>query len=179
MTGVRPSELLPLLWSDIDFDSDRISICRMQEPDGTVCALTKTPASTRHIPMAGLLRAMLLDWRWRCPQGVDGEPRVFPCLGTSGARNHKCRGRPLLYANFLSTYWRPPLVSLGLPAVTPHSARHAFISMLQAQGIEVGLVAKLVGHANISVTLNHYTQAVRGGEIAIAALEQALRPPPA
>ena len=27
---------------------------------------------------------------------------------------------------------------LGLPAVTPHSARHSFISVLQAQGVEVG-----------------------------------------
>jgi integrase len=38
---------------------------------------------------------------------------------------------------------------------------------LQAQGIEVGLVAKL------AVTLGHYTQAVRGGEAAVAALERA------
>ena len=65
--------------------------------------------------------------------------------------------------------------SLGLPYVTPHSARHAFISTLQAQGIEVGLVAKLAGHANATVTLAHYTQAVRGGEVAVEALERALR----
>jgi integrase len=36
----------------------------------------------------------------------------------------------------------------------------------------VGLVAKLAGHANANVTLGHYTQAVRGGEAAAAALEQ-------
>ena len=44
---------------------------------------------------------------------------------------------------------------------------------MQAQGIEVGLVAKLAGHANAVVTLGHYTQAVRGGEDAVAALEAA------
>jgi hypothetical protein len=33
---------------------------------------------------------------------------------------------------------------LGLPAVTPHSARHWFISTLQAHGTEVGLVAKQI-----------------------------------
>jgi integrase len=65
------------------------------------------------------------------------------------------------------------LKRLGLPPVTPHSARHSFISTLQAQGIEVGLVAKLAGHANANVTLGHYTQAVRGGESAVAALERA------
>ena len=63
--------------------------------------------------------------------------------------------------------------TLGLPYVTPHSARHSFISTMQAQGIEVGLVAKLAGHASAVVTLGHYTQAVRGGESAIVALEMA------
>ena len=69
--------------------------------------------------------------------------------------------------------------SLGLPYVTPHSARHTFISTLQAQGIEVGLVAKLAGHANANVTLGHYTQLVRGGEVAVAALEGAYFAAPA
>ena len=59
--------------------------------------------------------------------------------------------------------------------MTPHSYRHSFISTLQAQGVEVGLVAKLAGHASAVVTLGHYTQAVRGGEAAVAALEEAYR----
>jgi integrase len=57
--------------------------------------------------------------------------------------------------------------------LTPHSARHSFISTLQAQGIEVGLVAKIAGHANANVTLGHYTHAVRGADSAAEALERA------
>ena len=79
----------------------------------------------------------------------------------------------MCYTTFLHGYWRPAFFALNLPYVTPHSARHAFISTLQAKGIEVGLVAKLAGHANAVVTLRHYTQAVRGGEVAIQALEEA------
>ena len=79
------------------------------------------------------------------------------------------------YTNFIQTYWRPALKALELPIVTPHSARHAFISTLQAEGVEVGLVAKLAGHADVAVTLSHYTQAVRGGQAAVQALEQAYR----
>ena len=82
-------------------------------------------------------------------------------------------GGPLLYQNFRKRYWTPVFKKLALPYVTPHSARHSFISTLQAQGIEVGLVAKLAGHANAVVTLAHYTQAVRGGEAAVEALEKA------
>jgi len=44
------------------------------------------------------------------------------------------------------------------------------------QGIEVGLVAKLAGHANAAVTLSHYTHALRGGEAAVEALEKAWTP---
>jgi hypothetical protein len=46
--------------------------------------------------------------------------------------------------------------------VTPHSARLSFISTLQAQGVEVGLVAKLAEHKSAVVTLSHYTRAIRG-----------------
>jgi integrase len=78
-----------------------------------------------------------------------------------------------LYSNFRSRIWAPVLKRAGVPYVTPHAARHTFISSMQAAGIEVGLVAKLAGHANAVVTLGHYTQAVRGGEAAVAALESA------
>jgi integrase len=120
---------------------------------------------------------MLLEWRLVCPRNDDNEldlvfpspgmvqPWPLPRLGGGGV---------IWYNNFRRRIWRTAIQRLGLPYVTPHSARHLFISTLQAQGIEVGLVAKMVGHANAAVTLSHYTQAVRGGEEAIRALDRAL-----
>jgi len=170
LTGVRPSEQLALLWTDIDLGERIIHIRRSQEPDGTTLELTKTSAGQRDIPIAPVLHHMLVKWRAFCPQTVDGTPRVFPCLGRG--RTRRTSGRPLSYQNFIHTYWRPALAALGLPIVTPHSARHAFISSLQANGIEVGLVAELVGHADPTVTLGYYTQAVRAGTGAIERLER-------
>jgi integrase len=66
LAGTRPSEQLGLLWSEVDFDT--IHICRIQERDGSLIDMTKTEAGTRAIPMGSLLRAMLLDWRLRCPR---------------------------------------------------------------------------------------------------------------
>lgn len=173
LTGVRPSEQLALQWQDVDLAADVVRIRRMQERDGSITDLTKTAAGTRQIPISPRLKAMLAAWRLNCP-ARPGEPeRVFPALGASDAAQHKKRGGPLSYTNFRNNYWRPALVGLGLPYVTPHSARHAFISTLQSKGIEVGLVAMLAGHANAAVTLSHYTQAVRGGEAAVQALEEA------
>ncbi len=169
LTGVRPSEQLALTWQDVDLDLNVCRIRRMQEQDGSITDFTKTASSTREVPISPLLRLMLLRWKLTCPS----DRRVFPSLGSSRFPQHKKRGKPLSYANFRTTYWRPALKALGLPYVTPHSARHAFISTLQAKGIELGLVAKLAGHANATVTLTHYTQAVRGGEAAVRALEEA------
>jgi integrase len=183
LTGVRPSEQLALLWEDVDIGAGVIRICRMQERGGSITNFTKTAAGARDIPMSPLLRSLLVRWREVCPARAGEPARVFPALGSPQARRHAKRGGPLSYANFRMGYWRPAFAVLGLPYVTPHSARHAFISTLQAKGIEVGLVAKLAGHANATVTLSHYTQAVRGGEAAIQALAEAygdrgIRPEP-
>lgn len=172
LTGVRPSEQLGLLWRDVDLTKGVISIRRMQEVDGTLCNLTKTEASTRYIPISPLLRQLLERWRRLTPTGALADSRVFVQQGGGRSARHSSGG-PLTYWNFRGTYWRPALKRLGLPAVGPHSARHMFISTLQAKGAEVGLVAKLAGHANPNITLGYYTQAVRDGSEPIANLEQA------
>jgi len=175
LAGTRPSEQLGLLWDEIDFERAVIRICRIQERDGSLSEMTKTEAGTREIPMGPTLRALLLDWRVRCPRRNGELHRVFPGPGRlqPWPKPRLGGGGPLLYQNYRRRYWQPIFARLGLPYVTPHSARHLFISTLQAQGIEVGLVAKLAGHASAVVTLGHYTQAVRGGEVAVAALERA------
>jgi integrase len=174
LTGVRPSEQLALSWDDVDFGAGIIRIERMQEQDGSITEFTKTAAGTREVPMSSLLRSMLLKWREVCPRSDGALPRVFPRLGhLPAAPGQPLSGGTLSYANFRKSYWQPAFAALGLPYVTPHSARHTFISTLQAQGVEIGLVAKLAGHANATVTLNHYTQAVRGASPAIEALQRA------
>jgi integrase len=175
LAGTRPSEQLALHWDSVDFDTNTIRIQRMQEKDGTISNVTKTDAGLRDIPMSGILREMLLAWRVRCPRLEGRLERVFPAPGLPRPwpMPRVGGGGPLIYNNFRARYWTPALKRLGMPYVTPHSARHVFISTLQAQGIEVGLVAKLAGHKNATVTLSHYTQAMRGGEAAVAALDRA------
>jgi integrase len=175
LAGTRPSEQLGLLWDDVDFEANLIRVRRIQMRDGSLSEFTKTAASVRSIPMSALLREMLLAWRVRCPRKDVKLERVFPAPGVARAwpLPRLGGGGPLVYGNFRKRYWVPTLKRLGLPAVTPHSARHSFISVLQAQGVEVGLVARLAGHKNAVVTLSHYTHAMRGGEDAVKALDRA------
>lgn len=175
LTGVRVSEQLGLLWKDIDLDRNIISICRVQERDGTSTETTKTEAGEREIPISSTLRTMLLEWRIRCPRLNGDLYRVFPGPGVQRQwpLPRIGGGGPVLYSNFLKRYWKPAFKASGIRYVTHHSARHSFVSTLQAQGVEVGLVAKLAGHSNPAVTLGHYTQAVRGGAEALAMLDRA------
>lgn len=176
LTGTRVSEQFAIAWKQIDFERNIISICRTVEKDGSIVDITKTKAGVRDIPISATLRMMLLEWRLVCPRNGDNElDLVFPAPGKIMAWSVKRLGGGgiLWYQNFRKRIWRPAFERLGLPYVTPHSARHLFISVMQAQGTEVGLVAKIVGHANASITLSHYTQAVRGGDEAIKALDRA------
>ena len=174
LAGTRPSEQLALLWEDVDFAKGTIRICRMQERNGSITALTKTEAGTREVPMGPVLKAMLLEWRLVCPR-LNGElHRVFPGPGRIEKDGKRVGvGHALQYQNFRSRVWAKAFKKLELPYISPHGARHLWVSVMQAQGIEVGLVAKLAGHASPSVTLSHYTQAVRNGDAAVKALEDA------
>jgi integrase len=177
LAGTRPSEQLGLLWSEVDFDKNIIRIVRTQSDRGELVETTKTEAGTREIPMGPSLHRLLLEWKLRCPRLAGDLYRVFPGLGRAQAwpKPRAGAGGALEYHNFLARIWRPFFKRTGIPYVTPHSARHSYISVLQMQGIEVGLVAKMAGHSNPNVTLGHYTQAVRGGTEAAEALERAYR----
>ena len=175
LAGTRPSEQLGLMWDDVDFEANVIRIRRIQLRYGSLSEFTKTEAGRRDVPMSPMLREMLLAWRVRCARKDGQLERVFPAPGSPRAwpLPREGGGGPLVYGSFRKRYWGPMLKRLGLPPVTPHCARHSFISVLQAQGVEVGLVAKLAGHKSAVVTLSHYTHAMRGGDDAVKALDKA------
>ena len=167
LTGMRIGEMLGLQWQDIGWERNEIHIRRVQESDGKTFEATKTDAGMRTIPMGATLRAMLLDWRELV--------RVFPTRGKRQPwpKPRTGGGGPLLYSNYRTAVWRPFLAKLGLPEVTPHSARHSYISTLQAAGIEVATVAKLAGHANPVTMLGVYSHSITGNDAAAEALEKA------
>jgi integrase len=193
LTGLRIGEMLGLQWPDIDFDRNEIDVRRVQENNGTTFDAPKTAAGFRTIPMGPTLRDMFLKWRDRCPR-LDGKFnsravesgeftegkgadlfRVFPSRGKRQPwpKPRQAGGGPLLYSNYRVQVWKPFIRRLELPEVTPHSARHSYISTLQAAGIEVATVAKLAGHANPVTTVGIYSHAIRGSAAAAEALERA------
>lgn len=166
-TGTRPNEQLGLLWEDVDLQTGIVRIHRSQQQDGSLKPFTKTDAGMREIPLNRLLLDMLREWRERCPR-LHGElHRVFPAQQHEtfvGRRPKETSDGGLSLNNYRNRVWYPMLKRLGLPQIPPYAARHMVISFLQAQGVEVGMVAKIAGHANPQVTLSYYTHAVRSHE---------------
>ena len=156
--------MLGLLWEDVDLVNGRVQICRTQDDKGKLKDCPKTEAGVRQIPLNSLLLQMLKEWKERCPR-FDGKlGRVFPAQASAdgkggGGRVHS-DGRFLLN-NFRNRVWYPMFDQLKLPRVSIYAARHMAISFLQAQGVEIGLVAKIAGHSSPQITLQYYTHAVR------------------
>ncbi len=164
LTGVRPSEMLGMLWENLDLDKRRIYIHGTQDINGRLKEFTKTDAGMREVPMNTLLRDMLLEWRERYPR-FEGKPdRVFPAQAHEsgwGAKPMPNSDHGLTVNNFRNRVWYPLLKRLGLPQISLYAVRHMAISYLQAQGVEIGLVAKIAGHSSPQITLQYYTHAVR------------------
>ena len=50
----------------------------------------------------------------------------------------------------------------GVPALTPHAARHSFASIALSQGVAAKVVQERLGHSSIAITLDRYSHLVDG-----------------
>ncbi len=164
LTAVRPSEMLGLLWKNVDLERGRVYIFGSQTENAELKEFTKTDAGMREIPLNSLLWKMLIDWQKRCPTHDGKLHRVFPAQGNEFHKGRKATAEAdggLTLNNFRMRVWYPTLLRVSLPKVSLYATRHMAISYLQAQGVEVGLVAKIAGHSSPEITLKYYTHAVR------------------
>ena len=70
---------------------------------------------------------------------------------------------------------RTQLPKLGLDVITPHDLRRGFVSILVAANADIKTISALLGHADISTTLNIYAQAnTKRKEEVMAQMEQLL-----
>lgn len=141
LAGPRIAELCALDRRDVDLVNRRLLI-----------ADAKTDAGRRQIVLSDLLA----DELERHLEGATGEGPLF--LNTRGERYTPSgiRTAVLAPAAALAATALP-----GLPAITPHTLRRTFISLLLAGGADVPWVMAQVGHTDPKVTLQIYAQVVQ------------------
>ena len=149
-TGLRIGEICALKWEDIDVDSGMIRISktiqRIYVKNGTDCHTEviidtpKTMNSMRMIPIPRDLRRMLHAHR----RSADG--KCF--LITNSPRPVE----PRTYRN----YYNKLMNELKMPKLKFHSLRHSFATRCIESRCDYKTVSALLGHSNISTTLNLY-----------------------
>lgn len=160
-TGLRVSELYGLTKSDVDFKTRCIYIdhqlCRTAEKPYFIKS-PKTSSGVRTIPMTdtvylALKRVVKNRQAGKSERIIDGYGG-FLFLDKSGMPK---------VAMHLENYMRGiqkkvnRLYGTSFPRVTPHVLRHTFCTNMQRAGIDVKSLQYLMGHSNVSVTLDVYT----------------------
>jgi integrase len=173
IAGLRQGELLGLRWEDVDLDAGTLQVRRTlsearkgrifeapKNGEGRQIRLTRRATEALRAHRRGQLRErMKLAGLWQ-DQGF-----VFPSQV----------GTPLSARN-LQRHFKSVLERAGLPkSFRFHDLRHTCATLLLRQDVNPKFVQELLGHADISLTLNVYSHVLPDmGDAAAGAMDEAL-----
>ncbi len=177
-TGMRVGEVTGLRWCDIDFEEGMIDVnhtlvyyskgnheCKYAIND------TKTPASKRLIPITETVRnAFLMEKEMQkqlgivCDVSIDGYTD-FIFLNRFGTLQHqgtlnKAYRRIIRDCND-SEFLKNENPAVLLPKFSCHNLRHTFATRLCESGMNIKLIQDILGHSDISTTMDIYTHVTR------------------
>lgn len=160
-TGLRISEFVGLTKKDIDFKNMKINVDHQLQryvQKGYQIVEPKTQSGIRQIPMT----QEVAD----CFQRIINarkNPKVEPMIdGYTGFLWLDKNGMPMValhwekyFQHMCEKYNRT--YKIQMPKVTPHVCRHTFCSRMAAARMNPKTLQYIMGHSDISVTLNTYT----------------------
>lgn len=152
--GMRRSEVLGLMWEDVDLDQGTVLVQRgLQRIDGELRLLpTKTLRSRRTVPLPGLVVEALREHRRR--QGQERE-QLGPRWGDLGFVFTTPVGTPIDPRN-CSRIVQDACRSAGVRVVRLHDFRHGAVSLLLGMGVPPRTVMEVVGHSTMDLTMTVY-----------------------
>jgi integrase len=155
-TGMRRGELLALRWEDVDLDKGMIQVrgTLRRTREGLTFGVPKTAASRRQVVLSPSLEAALRRHRARQEKECQGVGDLWLNLGLVFPNT---LGRPMEPRDLLANVYRPLLDRAGLPPVTFHALRHTAATLLLSEGEHPKVVQELLGHAQVSITLDRYS----------------------
>ncbi len=160
-TGMRISEFCGLTLKDIDLQNKTVNIDHQLQRTADmryIIVETKTDAGKRKIPITDDVAAMF--------QAII-EDREAPAVekiidGYTGFLFYDKEGKPLVamhcqhrFNNMVNRY--NDIYRIQMPNITPHVCRHTYCSNQAKAGMNPKTLQYLMGHSDISVTMNVYT----------------------
>jgi integrase len=107
----------------------------------------------RAVPMPALCMAPL---RWHRMRQADAHGDIEPSGYVFATRT----GRPIEPRNLYRSFTRVAQAA-GLRVVRLHDARHGCATLLTAAGVAPRVVMEILGHSQISITMDVYTHVVQ------------------
>ena len=160
-TGLRISEFVGLVKSDIDFENRKIKVdhqLQRKRDMEYIIEDTKTPSGVRYVPMTDEVK--------ECFQRIiesRKKPKTEPMIdGKCGFLYLDKNGMPMValhwekYFQHICTKYNK-IYKVQMPKVTPHVCRHTFCSNMAKSGMNPKTLQYIMGHSDIGVTLNTYT----------------------
>ena len=134
-------------------------IAGVKEPElGVIIETTKTDAGTRVLPItedvAQMFQAIIED---------RNAPKVEKAIdGYSGFLFYDDNGMPLVAMHWQHRFNHMvgrynDIYRVQMPNITPHVCRHTYCSNMAKSGMNPKTLQYLMGHSDISVTMNVYT----------------------
>jgi integrase len=157
---MRRGELLALQWGDIDFSRELLQVRRTiaRIPNqGFVTSEPKTAKSRRAIFLTDLAITALKRHRLN-------QDEARQKAGSAWQDQHWvfCTevGTPLEPTTMLRYSFWPLLERAGIPRLRFHDLRHSSATLLLVMGVHPKVVQELLGHSNISMTLDTYSHTI-------------------
>lgn len=153
-TGMRQGEILGLQWRDLDGSRLHVRHTLVRMNGGWWLGDPKTPQSRRTIELTDPTVTMLRAHRrrrakhfLRLGHRLTADDLIF--IDDSGMPLH---GRHVTERNLRSL-----LRSAGLPEIRFHDLRHTYATLQLAVGTSPKLVAEVLGHKDVGITLDRYS----------------------
>ena len=158
-TGLRRAELLGLRWSDINFDTQTITVEQSLQyfaPGQYEIKDPKTRSGRRQFTVSKSICELLLVYKaWQDEiKQVAGDTWIETDAVFTRTDGTHC------LPNSLTQWFKKFITRHGLPQVTLHSLRHTHASLLIAEGIDIATVSRRLGHSKVSITLDIYTHSL-------------------
>jgi integrase len=170
--GLRRGELLGLKWEDVDLDAGMLQVRRtLSEPKGGCVFEAPKSGKGRSVRLTQRATAALREHRKR---QLEERMRLGTLWQEHGLIFPSGVGTPLLGGN-LHRAFKATLRRAELPAVRFHDLRHTCATLLLRQSVNPKFVQELLGHADISLTLNVCSHVLPDmGDTAAGAMDAAL-----
>lgn len=155
-TGMRQGELLALHWQDVDLEGQTLQVrfTLQRRRSEFVFAEPKTPRSKRQVILTNAAATALRRHRAR---QVEERLRQGPAWEDTGLVFANQIGQPLYGVDMTRARLYPLLRRAGLPGIRFHDLRHTAATLLLGQGMHAKVVADMLGHSAIAITLDLYS----------------------